>query len=207
MNGTDGKPFKTREGGVLKLHDLIEMTRDKARQRLHEAGLGAELSPDEFEATAHKVAVAALKFADLSNFRGTSYVFDLDRFFQLRGQDGPLPALPGGAHPLAPTQGRRAGRAGRRDHHRRPRRTGVGARARRLVGGADGGLRPPRPPTRSPSTPTASPRAFSKFYAACPVLAADTPSERGSRLAISETVLKQLTLALDLLGIETPERM
>ena len=51
MNGTDGKPFKTREGGVLKLHDLIEMARDKARERLHEAGLGAELSPEEFEDT------------------------------------------------------------------------------------------------------------------------------------------------------------
>ena len=43
MNGTDGKPFKTREGGVLKLNDMIVMTRDKARERLHEAGLGAEL--------------------------------------------------------------------------------------------------------------------------------------------------------------------
>ncbi len=44
MNGADGKPFKTRAGGVLKLHDLIEMAREKARERLREAGLGAELS-------------------------------------------------------------------------------------------------------------------------------------------------------------------
>src|SRR5205085_7806584 len=49
MNGTDGKPFKTREGGVLKLGDLIEMTRDKARERLAEAGLGADFTADEFE--------------------------------------------------------------------------------------------------------------------------------------------------------------
>ncbi|HEX3408459.1 MAG TPA: arginine--tRNA ligase, partial [Caulobacteraceae bacterium] len=89
MNGADGKPFKTRAGGVLKLRDLIEMIVGKARERLHEANLGAELSEDEFEATALKVAVAALKFADLSNFRGTSYVFDLDRFSSFEGKTGP----------------------------------------------------------------------------------------------------------------------
>src|SRR5207237_1131910 len=49
MNGTDGKPFKTREGGVLKLKELIGMARSKARERLHEAGLGEDLPPDEFE--------------------------------------------------------------------------------------------------------------------------------------------------------------
>jgi arginyl-tRNA synthetase len=89
MNGTDGKPFKTREGGVLKLNDLIEMTRGKARERLHEAGLGEDLGPEEFEEIARKVAVAALKFADLQNFRGTSYVFDLDRFTSFEGKTGP----------------------------------------------------------------------------------------------------------------------
>src|SRR6185312_3890194 len=89
MNGTDGKPFKTREGGVLKLADMIEMTRAKARERLHEAGLGEDLPPEEFEDIAGKVAVAALKFADLQNFRGTSYVFDLDRFTSFEGKTGP----------------------------------------------------------------------------------------------------------------------
>src|SRR5206468_5834104 len=89
MNGPDGKPFKTREGGVLKLRDMIDMTRAKAAERLHEAGLGEDLSPIEFDDTALKVAVAALKFADLSNFRGTSYVFDLDRFSSFEGKTGP----------------------------------------------------------------------------------------------------------------------
>ena len=89
MNGTDGKPFKTRAGGVLKLRDLIDMTAGKARERLRDAGLGAELTPEEFEDTALKVGVAALKFADLVNFRGTSYVFDLDRFSSFEGKTGP----------------------------------------------------------------------------------------------------------------------
>ena len=52
--------WRYRAGGVLKLHDLVQMAREKARQRLREAGLGAELPPAEFEDTAHKVAVAAI---------------------------------------------------------------------------------------------------------------------------------------------------
>ena len=89
MNGPDGKPFKTRAGGVLKLLDLIEMTTAKARERLHEAGLGAELPAAAFEDTALKVAVAALKFADLSNHRSTDYIFDLERFSKFEGKTGP----------------------------------------------------------------------------------------------------------------------
>ncbi|HUH23512.1 MAG TPA: arginine--tRNA ligase, partial [Brevundimonas sp.] len=89
MNGTDGKPFKTRAGGVLKLHDLITMATDKARERLHEAKLGDDLPEAEFEDIARKVAVAALKFADLSNNRTTSYIFDLDRFMSFEGKTGP----------------------------------------------------------------------------------------------------------------------
>ncbi|RYG07520.1 MAG: arginine--tRNA ligase, partial [Caulobacteraceae bacterium] len=89
MNGPDGKPFKTRAGGVLKLHDLITQATDKARERLKEAKLGDDLPEAEFEDIAHKVAVAALKFADLSNSRTTSYVFDLDRFMSFEGKTGP----------------------------------------------------------------------------------------------------------------------
>src|SRR5437763_4590063 len=68
---------------------MIDMTREKARELLHEAGLGEDLGADEFEEIAGKVAVAALKFADLQNFRGTSYVFDLDRFTSFEGKTGP----------------------------------------------------------------------------------------------------------------------
>src|SRR5258705_1934394 len=65
------------------------MAREKARERLHEAGIGEDLAAAEFEDIAAKVAVAALKFADLQNFRGTSYVFDLDRFTSFEGKTGP----------------------------------------------------------------------------------------------------------------------
>ncbi|MEI9904245.1 MAG: hypothetical protein WDN06_09860 [Asticcacaulis sp.] len=56
---------------------------------MHEAGLGEGLSEAAFADTAHKVAVAALKFAELSNHRLTNYIFDLDRFMSFEGKTGP----------------------------------------------------------------------------------------------------------------------
>jgi arginyl-tRNA synthetase len=75
VNGLDGKPLKTRDGGVPKLHDLIAEATEKA----------AEKNP----AVAHEVAIAALKFADLQNLRTSSYVFDLDKFLSFEGKTGP----------------------------------------------------------------------------------------------------------------------
>jgi len=205
MNGTDGKPFKTREGGVLKLADLIEMTRAKARERLHEAGLGENLPPEEFEDIAGKVAVAALKFADLSNFRGTSYVFDLDRFTSFEGKTGPYllyqavrvksllrkAADEGAAQgPVAVTEPAErdlvltldAFEAALQEAYDKKAPNALAEHAYRLS------------------------QAFSKFYAACPILVAPPPV-RASRLTLAAATLKQLELALEILGIDVPERM
>ncbi|MEL7488895.1 MAG: arginine--tRNA ligase, partial [Pseudomonadota bacterium] len=89
MQGTDGKPFKTREGGVLKLADLIDMVTKAAAKRLEEGGLGAGLDAEATKDVARKVGVAALKFADLSNQRTSDYVFDVDRFTAFEGKTGP----------------------------------------------------------------------------------------------------------------------
>ena len=143
MNGPDGKPFKTRAGGVLKLRDLIEMASGKARERLHEAGLGAELTPEAFEDTARKVAVAALKFADLQNFRGTTYVFDLDRFSSFEGKTGPYLLYQAVRIKSLLRKAAEEGAERRRHRGRRAGRARPGAAARRL--------RPrrwPRPTTR-----------------------------------------------------------
>ncbi len=205
MNGPDGKPFKTRAGGVLKLRDLIEMTSAKARERLHEANLGAELTPEAFEDTALKVAVAALKFADLANFRGTSYVFDLDRFSSFEGKTGPyllyqavrVKSLlrraadegvePGPIEVAEPAERDLALTLDAFDHalaeaYDKKAPHFIAEHAYRLAG------------------------AFSKFYAACPVLTA-AAAVRSSRLALAAVSLAQLELALNLLGIATPERM
>ncbi|MFN9251796.1 MAG: arginine--tRNA ligase, partial [Brevundimonas sp.] len=206
MNGADGKPFKTRAGGVLKLHDLISQATDKARERLREAELGGDLPPGEFEDIARKVAVAALKFADLSNNRTTSYVFDLDRFTSFEGKTGPYllyqavriksllrraaaeGATPGDIRIAAPAERDLAltldafAQAVEDAYERRGPHL-IAEHAFRLA------------------------QAFAKFYAACPVMAAPDAETRASRLALSRAALDQLETALDLLGIATPERM
>ncbi|WP_304163926.1 arginine--tRNA ligase [Phenylobacterium aquaticum] len=205
MNGTDGKPFKTREGGVLKLNDLIEMTRTKARERLREADLGAELDPDSFEDTAHKVAVAALKFADLQNFRGTSYVFDLDRFSSFEGKTGPYLLY----------QAVRVKSLLRRaaDENITAGPITVGQPAERdlvlLMDAFDQALvdaYDKKAPNFIAEHAFKLAQAFSKFYAACPILPAQA-EVRASRLSLAQTTLRQLEQALDLLGIAAPERM
>src|SRR5579859_5459043 len=205
MNGPDGKPFKTREGGVLKLRDLIDMATDKARERLREADLGGELPAAEFETTATQVAVAALKFADLVNFRGTSYVFDLDRFSSFEGKTGPYllyqavrvksllrrAAAEGvTAGPIAVAEPAERELVLLLDAFDHAATEAYDKRAPNLI--ADHAFR--------------LAQTFARFYAACPVLTAD-PDVRASRLALAALTLRQLELALGLLGIATPERM
>jgi arginyl-tRNA synthetase len=205
MNGTDGKPFKTREGGVLKLNDLIEMTRDRARERLREAGLGAELAPEAFEATAHQVAVAALKFADLSNFRGTSYVFDLDRFTSFEGKTGPYLLYQAvrikSVLRRAAEQGLEAGPIHIVDPSERELALLLDAFDDALAEAYDR-----RAPNLVADHAYRLAQAFSRFYAACPILPAEG-EVRASRLALAGMVLGQLELCLDLLGLSAPDRM
>ena len=205
MNGTDGKPFKTREGGVLKLHDMVEMTRAKARERLEEAGLGADLAPEEFEDIAGKVAVAAVKFADLQNFRGTSYVFDLDRFTSFEGKTGPYLLY----------QAVRVKSLLRRaeTEHLTPGSILIAEPAERdlalTLDAFDAALSEAydrQAPNALAEHAYRLSQAFSKFYAACPILQAE-PAVRASRLALAQTALAQLEQALDLLGIAVPKRM
>ncbi len=206
MNGPDGKPFKTREGGVLKLHDLIEMARAKARERLREAGLGGELDPAEFEEIAHKVAVSALKFSDLSNFRGTSYVFDLDRFTSFEGKTGPYLLYQAvrikSVLRRAEAEGHQPGRVKVVEPAERELVLLLDAFETALSEAYD-----KKAPNFIADHAFKLAQAFSRFYAACPILQAEDDATRSSRLRLATTTLRQMELALDLLGIETPERM
>lgn len=89
MNGQDGKPFKTRQGGVMKLKDLIHMITAQALERMGEAELAKDYTQAERMEIARTVGVAALKFADLMNHPSKNYVFDLDRFASFEGRTGP----------------------------------------------------------------------------------------------------------------------
>ena len=85
MNGTDGKPFKTRDGGVMSLKELIELVEEETKKRINEE----TVEESKREGVAKTVAISTLKYADLLPFRGTDYIFDLEKFSDLDGKTGP----------------------------------------------------------------------------------------------------------------------
>ena len=86
MNGADGKPFKTRDGGVMRLEQLIADMTDFVRTKVVENKIVAD---QDVEETTKKIAMAALKYGDLSNQPTKDYVFDMDRFAAFEGNTGP----------------------------------------------------------------------------------------------------------------------
>lgn len=86
MNGKDGKPFKTRDGGVLRLEQLLADMTDFVRSKVVENRI---VEPQDVEATTAKIALAALKYGDLSNQPTKDYNFDLERFAAFEGNTGP----------------------------------------------------------------------------------------------------------------------
>ncbi|MBO5453298.1 MAG: arginine--tRNA ligase [Clostridia bacterium] len=88
MNGKDGKPFKTRQGGVMKLEDLINTIVEGAYEKIA-AAVSNEIGEDEKREIAEIVGIGALKFGDLLNHRSKDYVFDIDKFCSFEGKTGP----------------------------------------------------------------------------------------------------------------------
>lgn len=86
VNGSDGKPFKTRDGGVMRLETLIQETRDEMLRKIKE---GREMSEQEAKEVADMVAISALLYGDLSNQASKDYIFDMDRFTSFEGDTGP----------------------------------------------------------------------------------------------------------------------
>ena len=86
MNGTDGKPLKTREGGVMRLENLISNINDAVYNKIME---NRSVSEEEARNTAQIVGLAALKYGDLSNQASKDYIFDIDRFASFEGNTGP----------------------------------------------------------------------------------------------------------------------
>ncbi|MBT9588771.1 arginine--tRNA ligase [bacterium] len=205
MNGPDKKPFKTRAGDVIKLHDLIQTCRGKALQKMDEAGLAGDLSPAEKERTALAIGVAALKFADLCNYRMTDYVFDFDRFTSFEGKTGAylqfqavrVKSLMRNATPQD-LEGQIVVEHGAE---------------RQVVLALDafsGALRlafERRAPHFVAEHVYTLAQAFSSLWTTLPLLKEADPAKRASRLQLSRAVLAQLEIGLRLLGISVPERM
>ncbi len=88
INGADGKPFKTRDGGVMPLAELLDTVADAAMEKLRDSEYLATLSERDKRAVAQKVGMAAVKFGDLVNHRSKDYVFDTEKFLSFEGKTG-----------------------------------------------------------------------------------------------------------------------
>jgi len=207
MNGKDGKPFKTREGGVLRLSDLTAMMREAAESRLVEAGIAQDFSAEERANVVANVGLAALKFADLQNLRTTNYIFDIDRFTAFEGKTGPYLLYAAvrikSLLRRAAEMGAEAGEIVITEPAERDLVLALDNFNRALTGAAD-----KRAPHILCEHVYTLAQAFSRFYADCPILVDDTPkATKASRLALATTTLRQLEAGLHILGIETPNRM
>jgi arginyl-tRNA synthetase len=206
MNGADGKPFKTRAGGVMRLFDLIAMAKAEAEKRLAEAGIGEDYSAEERAEIARKVGIATIKFADLSNHRTTDYVFDLERFSKFEGKTGPYLQY---AAVRIQSMLRKAREQGFE--------TGVPAinspEERKLIlqlmslGDCLSAAEDKRAPNMLCEYAFELAQNFSRFYGEHHVLSEADSGLRASRLGLCALVLAVLTGVLGLLGIEVPERM
>jgi arginyl-tRNA synthetase len=206
MNGPDGKPFKTRAGGAMKLYDLIAMAKAEAEKRLAEAGIGEDYSAEERSEIARKVGIATIKFADLSNHRTTDYIFDLERFSKFEGKTGPYLQY---AAVRIQSMLRKAREQGFE--------TGIPAihspEERKLIlqllslGDCLAAAEDKRAPNMLCEYAFELAQNFSRFYGEHHVLSEADSALRGSRLGLCTLVLAVLTGVLGLLGIEVPERM
>ena len=206
VNGPDGKPFKTREGGVLRLADLQAMAMEEAEKKLSAANLPADMGAEERFDVAKKVAVAALRFSDLMNTRTTNYVFDLDRFTSFEGKTGPYLMY-------AAVRVKSVLRKAAENGHGSGKVMVSEDAERALVLQLDGfgaallGAREKRMPHILCEHLYGLAQAFSSFYAALPIAAEADAEKRASRLALADAVRHQLETGLGLLGIDVPERM
>ena len=206
INGPDGKPFKTRAGGVMKLYDLIAMAVVEAKSRLAEQGLGADYSPEERESIARQIAVATIKFADLSNHRTTDYIFDLERFSKFEGKTGPyLQYATVRIQSIlrkARDEGFGLGTAAIHSPEER-------ALILQLLSLEDAMLaaEQKRAPNILCDYAFTLAQNFSRFYAAHHILSEPDADLRASRLGLCAKTLSVMISTLDLLGIAVPERM
>jgi arginyl-tRNA synthetase len=207
MNGADGKPFKTRDGGVVRLRDLIDMVNGAALRRLDEAHIAESYPAGERAEIAHRVGIAALKFADLVNNRQSNYVFDLERFTSFEGKTGPY--LQYGTVRIASILRNATERGVGPGPALAPREESERAlvlELARLPEVIDRAIAL-RAPNQLAEYAFEVTGRFNRFYETCHILSEPDTNRRGSWLGLVDTTRRLLVLTLDLLGIGVPERM
>ncbi len=206
MNGPDGKPFKTRAGGVMRLYDLIAMATDEAAKRLSEAGLAADYGDEERAEIARMVGIAAIKFADLSNHRTSDYIFDLQRFTRFEGKTGPYLQYAAVRIQSILRKAKDEGFAAAAPVVRSPEERKLMLQILALPEAMET-AEVKRAPNVLCDYAFALAQEFSRFYSEHHILSEKDEKLRAARLGLCELTLKVMARVLDILGIEVPERM
>ncbi|SDG60749.1 arginyl-tRNA synthetase [Pseudomonas benzenivorans] len=205
MNGADGRPFKTRDGGTVKLIDLL----DEAEQRAYNLvkDKNPELAEGELQDIAHAVGIGAVKYADLSKHRTSDYSFNFEQMLSFEGNTAPylLYAYTRVASVFRKLGSDVDGVAGRivLAAEQELALAGKLAQFGEVLGGvADKGV-----PHLLCAYLYDLAGLFSSFYEHCPILAAEDPATQQSRLRLAALTGRTLKQGLELLGLETLERM
>ncbi|EJP8379441.1 arginine--tRNA ligase [Salmonella enterica] len=206
MLGKDGKPFKTRAGGTVKLADLLDEALERARRLVAEKN--PDMPADELEKLANAIGIGAVKYADLSKNRTTDYIFDWDNMLAFEGNTAPYMQY---AYTRVLSVFRKAdideqALASAPVIISEDREAQLAARLLQFEETLTVVAREGTPHVMCAYLYDVA-GLFSGFYEHCPILSAENDAVRNSRLKLAQLTAKTLKLGLDTLGIETVERM
>jgi len=205
MLGKDGKPFKTRAGGTVKLSDLLDEALERARRLVAEKN--PDMPADELESLANAVGIGAVKYADLSKNRTTDYIFDWDNMLAFEGNTAPYMQY---AYTRVLSIFRKAGieesMLTAPVNITEEREAALAARLLQFEETLTTVAREGTPHVMCAYLYDVA-GLFSGFYEHCPILTAETEGVRQSRLKLALLTAKTLKIGLETLGIQTVERM
>ncbi len=204
VNGADGKPFKTRDGGVMNLCDMIQMSKDKVAESMPKAGGESGLSQEELDKLISQVAVGAIKFQDLKNNIASGYIFDLEDFANFEGKTGPyiqyaIARINSVMRKNADVQ---AGKIIITNNEERNLALKIAQMSNVIMRSAS-----EKEPSIISDYAYTLAQLFSSFYNASPVKGAETVDIASSRVGLAKLTRDVLITLLYLLGIEAPEVM
>ena len=205
MNGADGKPFKTRDGGTVKLIDLLDEAEERAYTLVKSKN--PELGEDELRHIAHAVGIGAVKYADLSKHRTSDYSFNFEQMLSFEGNTAPYLLY---AYTRVASIFRKLGKGydevGGKIVLEAPQEQALAAQLAQF-GDLLNNVALKGVPHILCAYLYELAGLFSSFYEHCPILAAQTPEQQESRLKLAALTGRTLKQGLELLGLETLERM
>ena len=205
MNGADGRPFKTRDGGTVKLVNLLTEAKERAYSLVKEKN--PALAEDELRAIGEVVGIGAVKYADLSKHRTSDYSFNFELMLNFEGNTAPYllyayTRVAGVFRKLGKGFDEVDGQIVLQAAHEQDLAARLAQFGEVLNNVADKGT-----PHVLCTYLYDVAGLFSSFYENCPILAAETPEQQQSRLRLAALTGRTLKQGLELLGLETLERM